>query len=519
MKKYITIAVVILGLASCTKENVPTDNNEQSLVFTASIEQPVNDDQSKTIISSTTGKVYWQINDEITIKDASNNEAIYYVNYIDNNGVATFLKKAGADLAINSTYKATYKDSLDIRQQWYKERCNGANCPMVANTSVVKPGFSSVNHFVFHNVYGVVNISATASDICAIKVGDYTLNFWSPVDMEAGKNYYMIAVPGGKEFQKVTFVKEDGRAIVSNFTTSKISVQKNHVLDVKLTNAKYADDAQYTSFEPLCLPGLFTIDGGKIRFSRGSLWSKAGKFYLETEQYNFRTVAGSQAGVSTLAATTGTGETGLFAYSDIYPSGSSAFPGWRAMDMSTTAKNEWKYLNTSDNRKTNLNMNQKTNIKYAGVMIGNSFDYETSGIKGILLFPDNFFCPKGVDLPALGVIGVINTGGNWFTDTYRYHRYSPADFDALEKAGCVFIPCAGYSENTAASKDVFTLKKSNFGTTNPDFDATFMGMTNIDRKFFTMYARGVNNWDPITPASSNIDYKVTVRLVQDVVYE
>jgi len=344
----------------------------------------------------------------------------------------------------------------------------------------------------------------------------------------AGKDYFMIALPYDKTFNSVTFVKSNGRALVSNFESSTISVQKNHLKTVKLTNAKYDDDSQYTSFEPLALPGIFSVDGKKVRFSRGNLWKEGGKMYMEKKQYDFRTDAGYDASVETFKSTTAADQTGLFEYGDIYSSDActASTTGWRALKMSANANttNEFYYMNetTKNWRKTNLTMAGVTNTKILNVIIGSVFDEETSGVKGLLVFPDNIYWPDGVAMPTMSTL-VNKTGqGYWYYTTYYqnyvYMRYSIEEFEKLERAGVVFFPCAGYSEY-ASKTSTWTVKNTSFvgpsTTTAPNNPSAIMYMTDTQGHFIYNTARynSLNyNWY-YAPTGT---FKVPVRLVHDV---
>lgn len=68
-----------------------------------------------------------------------------------------------------------------------------------------------------------------------------------------------------------------------------------------------------------------------------------------------------------------------------------------------------------------------------------------NGINGLIIFPDYYQHPYGVDAPAK-----INDPG--VTDAlvaFTVNEYSLAAWEKLEAAGCVFLPAAGYREYTS----------------------------------------------------------------------
>ena len=90
-------------------------------------------------------------------------------------------------------------------------------------------------------------------------------------------------------------------------------------------------------------------------------------------------------------------------------------------------------------RQTGNTVLGKSNARFAYVKV--------NGIKGILLFPDNFVLPI---LTAESWGGQINNMGfyNFTVD------FSLTDWELLENAGCVFLPVAGVRlENTILNLD------------------------------------------------------------------
>ena len=106
-------------------------------------------------------------------------------------------------------------------------------------------------------------------------------------------------------------------------------------------------------------------------------------------------------------------------------------PGkWR-----TLTKDEWVYL--FDTRTPSANINGVDKARYTETAI----EFGGSTVYGIILFPDNYTggTPAGVTW------GIINAKSAWSTTC------TSAGWEALEEAGCVFLPASGYRNNVNAS--------------------------------------------------------------------
>lgn len=98
----------------------------------------------------------------------------------------------------------------------------------------------------------------------------------------------------------------------------------------------------------------------------------------------------------------------------------------------TLSNNEWVYLLNTRSAST---VNSVADARYAKGKV--------NGVYGIILFPDTYTHPAGVALPV-GINDVDITGWNG-------NNYSAADWTAMETAGCVFLPAAGYRNGTSVS--------------------------------------------------------------------
>ena len=110
----------------------------------------------------------------------------------------------------------------------------------------------------------------------------------------------------------------------------------------------------------------------------------------------------------------------------------------------TLTEDEWNYLLFT--RTTNATVNSKANARYTFATLTGY-----SNIKGIILFPDNYSggTPSGVNWGGTDPNCVnynSSTEINWPTTC------TAAGWTALEQAGCVFLPAAGYRNGTTVDK-------------------------------------------------------------------
>lgn len=110
--------------------------------------------------------------------------------------------------------------------------------------------------------------------------------------------------------------------------------------------------------------------------------------------------------------------------------GASPAGTWR-----TPTAAEWQWLlapKTGDpdpgtNCRTSSTVNGVENARYAKASV--------NGIKGLIIFPDSYTHPAGVTLPS---------GINTKDAAYTVNTYTAADWSAIQAAGAVFLPAAGY---------------------------------------------------------------------------
>ena len=108
-------------------------------------------------------------------------------------------------------------------------------------------------------------------------------------------------------------------------------------------------------------------------------------------------------------------------------SNASNTAGWYTLE-----KDEWIYVFNS--RETGTTINNTEHARFAEATVNT----DGTPVNGVILFPDSYSggTPEGVTW------GTINAGSDWGT------KCTSAGWTALEAAGCVFMPAAGYHYST-----------------------------------------------------------------------
>lgn len=213
--------------------------------------------------------------------------------------------------------------------------------------------------------------------------------------------------------------------------------------------------------KPDLLPAVFTVDAGKtVKFSKGNLqatyngsswiwgfaehqWDYIGNAAGNTSINGNGTVSANgtvdlfgwvgasstwtgaaQYGISNSTATNnvdGYGNVGGEAQKVGW--GATVGEGWR-----TLTRPEWLYLLST--RETGITVNSTDNARYTLAIINT----DGTAVKGLIIFPDSYAggSPAGVTW------GTINAKSTFETTC------TSAGWTALEAAGCVFLPAAGY---------------------------------------------------------------------------
>ena len=119
---------------------------------------------------------------------------------------------------------------------------------------------------------------------------------------------------------------------------------------------------------------------------------------------------------------------GSEAYADwgVYNAIGDDAPGtWR-----TLTRDEWDYL---VNRRAASSVDGTDSARYAEATV--------CGVKGLILFPDRFERPEGID-------SIVGINRNSFAIHFADNTYNAEQWAMMEKAGAIFLPAAGFRGST-----------------------------------------------------------------------
>ena len=214
------------------------------------------------------------------------------------------------------------------------------------------------------------------------------------------------------------------------------------------------------------LPAVFTVDAGKtVKFSKGNLqatyngsswiwgfaehqWDYIGNAVGNTSINGNGTVSANgtvdlfgwvgasstwtgaaQYGISNSTATNNVDGYGNVAgEAQKVGWGATVGTGWR-----TLTRLEWPHL--LNERETGVTVNSTNDARYTLAIINT----DVTAVKGLIIFPDSY----AGDSPAGVTWGTINAKSTFETTCTTC---TSAGWTALEAAGCVFLPAAGYRE-------------------------------------------------------------------------
>ena len=216
------------------------------------------------------------------------------------------------------------------------------------------------------------------------------------------------------------------------------------------------------------LPAVFTVDAGKtVKFSKGNLQATYnGSSWIwgfAEHQWDYIGNAAGNASINGNGTVSANGTVDLFGWVgasstwtgaaqygisnstatnnvDGYGNvageaqkvgwGATVGTGWR-----TLTRSEWLYLLST--RETGITVNSTNHARYTLAIINT----DGTAVKGLIIFPDSYAggSPAGV------IWGTINAKSTFETTC------TSAGWTALEAAGCVFLPAAGYREESTVT--------------------------------------------------------------------
>ena len=298
------------------------------------------------------------------------------------------------------------------------------------------------------NINGTYTIDATGSAPmltgCTDGTATTTLNLTNPQSVAEGHDFYIYLPAGSYDGLHITFYQPDG---------SSCSMVGSTVVERSACTPIAVDMLRFDN--PDLLSGIYSVSETRtVRFARGNLvattiggepgpantvWS------FHQHQYDMLGNRNSVTGICDLfgwsTASTYYGlNTSTYEsdYSGDFVDWGTAFgpdSPWRTLTCDD-GYGEWYYLLFTRAAST---VNGTSDARFAQIRVYDGANF----INGVLLFPDVFVWPMAAGA-APARINIDDVGSSW--EEYPY--YTLSQFSALENAGCVFLPAAGYRYGT-----------------------------------------------------------------------
>lgn len=255
-----------------------------------------------------------------------------------------------------------------------------------------------------------------------------------------------IAVPAGATISKVTVTSTDDVTDTKNLSSPK-AVGANQYLYVKAPAAPEAPEG--------AINGLFSVrDDLQVYFSQGNLkyvdGTTNGTWSFETKQYEFSTYPGNNNTPENTYGLFGWGNapisgpvnnsTNIFDYS--WPQVGQSDPWGSKIDdkgtWRTLSKAEWAYLlGMVDNGNGSYVQNESSGVRHRKFGLGTVCDKI-----GMIILPDDWTLPSGLSAFVPTILN--NKCKPTENDPFNKNKYNAEQWSAMESAGAVFLPAAGY---------------------------------------------------------------------------
>ena len=243
------------------------------------------------------------------------------------------------------------------------------------------------------------------------------------------------------------------------------------------------------------LSGKFTVaDGKQVHFSQGNLYYDGANWGFESKQYYFRTYSGKGKCDINGYDDDGTanGHWGLFGWS----TSTTTYGMNTSSDNSTYSGSfvDWgKAIDDKDTWRT-LSKDEWVYLFQGREGAANKFGYATIwGKNGLIILPDEFTDP------------MKNGGSNAFvtgaTTSFTSNTYSVENWAAMESAGAIFLPFAGYRGGGSVYGDI------------EDYGNYWSSTNDGDQK---AYYLSIGKTGIKTAVSDGRHFGLAVRLVTDV---
>lgn len=201
----------------------------------------------------------------------------------------------------------------------------------------------------------------------------------------------------------ITDVPSVYKTVVYHYNDSKsvAALGRNVMMTARI--ALRTNSGDHTSTDTID-NSLFSVSGSKkVRFSKGNLWYTNSAYTFHTQQYDCNN--GTSQSES---------NKDLFSWNDF----STAVSGWNILSA-----DEWQYL-----------VNTRPGNRFAKACVNN--------VNGLIIFSDTYNHPIAQALVKVNVSGSMSYSENTFT---------LEQWGAMEAAGAIFLPAAGYHNGTTVA--------------------------------------------------------------------
>ena len=478
MKKLFILAAAAatMLMASCSKEE-----SKEVQTFKASAEQT--SETSKISLSGLS--LRWSAGDQISVYDAAANNGVYALSSGEGTNSGEFAHSSGSSVS-DAPFSAVYPAAI---------RTGATTVSLPATQSSTDGGLHALPMYAvgddmelkFHHLCGVVRFRLSASSAVSLSTiavatagkntngsatvsgsgssvtlgtlggtATTTLSLGTAQGIASAKDFYMY-LPAGSYSSFVITMTAEGGATCTKTANSAIVIERGKITTITLTGLSFG-----ASVPTGAINGRFTINAGGdlVYFSKGNLQYQAstGTWRFATNQWGY--IGSSNSSISS----TNSGWIDLFGwgtsgwnsgancyqpwststnYADYYPggaytnnlTGSYANADWGVNNAISNGGNaaglwrtltheEWGYLFNTRSAST---VNGTANARYAKGTV--------NSVAGVILFPDSYTHPDGVAQPT----NINSSGAN-----YTGNNYSTSDWTAMQTAGAVFLPAAGY---------------------------------------------------------------------------
>ena len=523
------IAAISILAVSCSKEE-----NKDVQTFKATAEQAADD--SKISLSGLS--LRWSAGDEISVYDNAANNAVYTLSSGAGTANGEFSHSSGSTVS-TAPYSAVYPASIrtganTVLIPSHQDSPDGtlSSLPMYAvgddmnlkfyhlcgvvrfrlsATSPVSLSFITVTTNSSINGAATITGSGTSVRLSTPSGGNtMVLSLDTPQDISSAKEFYMYLPAGNYSSIQITLTAEGG-ATCTKTASSAIVVERAKVTTITLTGQTFG-----VGLPEGALSGEFSVAAGRtVHFSQGNLQYKASTstWRFATNQYDY--VGSANSNISS----TYTGWIDLFGwgtsgwnsgancyqpwltntnYVDYYPggtyinnlTGSYANADWGVYNAISNGGNAAGVWRTLTNSELNYLLNSRNASTINGVSNARHARGKVAGVVGVILFPDSYTHPVGVTAPTN-----ININNANFTD----NNYSTSDWVAMQIAGAVFLPAAGYRYGT------MVYNVGSYGALWSSTYYDYIGADGVDFGTSTLY----------TSHAYNRNYGFSVRLVRD----